>query len=528
MPSSFTAGKMLAAFALLLNLLGPQVLQAAPRAGGTVTLVLMNEPPTLVSIAHSHSSTLAVSAKVTEGLLKYDQDLKPQPQLATAWQVSPDGKTYTFTLRRGVKWHDGRDFTSADVAHSILLLKEHHPRGRSTFAPVERVKTPDAYTAVLELSRPAPYLLKAFVASEAPIVPKHLYEGGDVLRNPNGAAPIGTGPFRFKEWVRGSHIVYERNPDYWDKPKPYIDRLIVKIIPDAASRSIAFETGDVDIGYRTPVSPGDIERLKANPKLGFETKGNSYSYNVTRLEFNLRQPQLKELKVRQAIAHAISREVVRDNVFYGYGVISYSPIAPGLKEFHDTRPTPYPFAPKTAERLLDEAGLPRGADGTRFTLALDFNPSDLHKRLADYVKQALGRIGIKVDIRATDFSQYVKRIYTEQSYDLAINGTSNLFDPTVGSQRLYWSKNIRQGVPFSNGTFYDNPVVDKLLEDAAVEIDPARRVALFKEFQRIVGVEVPDLNLLSPTYFTIYNRRVHDHSLTGDGVEANFADVYIR
>jgi peptide/nickel transport system substrate-binding protein len=237
---------------------------------------------------------------------------------------------------------------------------------------------------------------------------------------------------------------------------------------------------------------------------------------------------LKELKVRQAIAHAISREVVRDNVFYGYGVISYSPIAPGLKEFHDTRPTPYPFAPKTAERLLDEAGLPRGADGTRFTLALDFNPSDLHKRLADYVKQALGRIGIKVDIRATDFSQYVKRIYTEQSYDLAINGTSNLFDPTVGSQRLYWSKNIRQGVPFSNGTFYDNPVVDKLLEDAAVEIDPARRVALFKEFQRIVGVEVPDLNLLSPTYFTIYNRRVHDHSLTGDGVEANFADVYIR
>ena len=127
-----TLGKALLALALMAT---HYALQAAPQSGGTVTLVLQNEPPTLVSIAHSHSSTLAVSAKVTEGLLKYDQDLKPQPQLATAWQVSPDGKAYTFTLRRGVKWHDGRDFTSADVAYSILLLKEHHPRGRSTFAP---------------------------------------------------------------------------------------------------------------------------------------------------------------------------------------------------------------------------------------------------------------------------------------------------------------------------------------------------------------------------------------------------------
>ncbi|QPF74111.1 ABC transporter substrate-binding protein [Roseateles sp. DAIF2] len=501
---------------------------AAPSPGGTATLVLQNEPPTLVALAHSHSATLAVSAKVSEGLLKYDHELNPQPQLATAWQVSPDGKTYTFSLRRGVRWHDGREFTSADVAHSIKLLKENHPRGRSTFAPVLRVRTPDAHTAVLELSQPAPYLLKAFVAAEAPIVPKHLYESGEVLANANGNAPIGTGPFRFKEWVRGSHIVYERNPDYWDKPKPYLERLVVRIIPDPAARAIAFETGEVDIGYRTPVSPGDIPRLQAHPKLAFETKGNSYSYNVTRLEFNLRQPQLKELKVRQAIAHAINREVVRDTVFYGYGQISFSPIAPGLREFHDERPTPYPFDIRAAERLLDEAGLKRGADGQRFNLALDYNPSDMHKRLADYVKLALGRVGIKVEIRAGDFSQYVKRIYTDQDYDLAINGTSNLFDPTVGSQRLYWSKNIKKGVPFSNGTFYANPVVDKLLEDAAVELDRGKRAALFKEFQRIVGVEVPDLNLLSPTYYTIHNRRLHAHSQTAEGVEANFAEVYIQ
>jgi peptide/nickel transport system substrate-binding protein len=501
---------------------------AAPRHGGTLTFMHNIEPQTLVALTTVATPAYAVSAKVTEGLLEYDYDIKPRPQLATEWSISPDGKTYTFKLRPNVKWHDGKDFTSADVAYSIELLKTIHVRGRNTFANVMEVKTPDRLTAVIELSKPAPYLIKALTAAESPMMPRHIYEGSDPRANPNGNAPIGTGPFKFKEWVRGSHILYERNPDYWNQPLPYVDRIVFKFLPDAGARSIAFENGTADIGYRTPVALSDLERLRKIPTLRFETKGTSYSYNITNLEFNLDSPYFKNLKVRQAIAHAIDRELIVKTVLFGYGVACSSPIAPGLKEFHDPTPDPYKLDIKAAERLLDEAGYPQGANRVRFKVPLDYNPGgDENRRLAEFLRSALGRIGIAVGIRAADAPAFGKRIYTDREFDFTLNSHSNLFDPTVGVQRIYWSKNFQKGVPFSNNSHYDNPKVDALLEGAAVEIDPAKRVAMFKEFQQIVAVDLPDINLYSPLYLTIKNARVHDDSMTADGVESNLAQCYV-
>ena len=501
---------------------------AVPKAGGTLTFMQNNEPQTLVALTTVATPALTVSAKVTEGLLEYDYDIKPRAQLATEWTISPDGKTYTFKLRPNVKFHDGKPFTSADVAYSIQLLKTIHPRGRNTFANVTEVKTPDPLTAILELSKPAPYLIKALAAAEAPMMPRHIYEGTDPLANPNGNAPIGTGPYKFKEWVRGSHIIYERNPDYWDKSGPYIDRMVCKFLPDPGARSIAFENGSADIGYRTPVALSDLERLKKLPNLQFETKGTSYSYNVSCLQFNLDSPIFKNLKVRQAVAHTIDRAAIIKTVCFGYGTVTYSPIAPGLKEFHDPSPSPYNLDLKKAAQLLDEAGYPVGANKIRFRVPLDYNPiGDESKRLAEFMRATLGRIGIGVDIRAADASAFVKRIYTDRDFDFLLNGHSNLFDPTVGVQRIYWSKNFKKGVPFSNASDYNNPKVDALLEGAAVEIDPAKRVAMFMEFQKIVGQELPDVSLYSPLYLTIKNVRVHDDSLTADGVEGNMARVYL-
>ena len=162
-------------------------------------------------------------------------------------------------------------------------------------------------------------------------------------------------------------------------------------------------------------------------------------------------------------------------------------------------------------------------------MPLDFNPiSSDGSRLADYIRTALARIGIAVTVRAQDSSAFIKRIYTDRDFAFTTNGASNLFDPTVGVQRLYWSKNFIKGVPFSNGTHYQSPVVDKLLEQAAIENDPVRRKALFKEFQDVVARDIPDLNLYQPEFITIANRRVHDHSLTADGVESNLADVWVE
>ena len=514
------------AAASLAGSLFPAPVRAEPRRGGTVSLLLAAEPPTLCSVANTAYNTVIVSPKVYEGLLAYDFDLNPKPQLALSWEVSPDGLAYTFRLRPNVKWHDGRDFTAADVAFSISALKAVHPRGRSTFLNVSEVRTPDPLTAVVVLDRPAPYLLTAFAASEAPILPRHIYEGGHPEANPANNAPKGTGPFRFKEWVRGSHIVYERNPDYWDRPKPYVDRLIVRIIPDAAARVAALEAGEIHIAPSSPVPLTDLDRLQALPFLGLETKGYQYTNNISRVEFNLDRPVFGDVRVRRAFAHAIDRQFVRDVVNYGRGETISGPISASLGRFYLPDLKSYAFDTEEAERLLDAAGHPRGPDGVRFRLNHDYVPSgDLYRRGADYIKQALGKVGVDVTVRSQDFPTYVKRVYTDRDFDFTFNGMSNLFDPTVGVQRLYWSKNFKPGVPFSNGSHYSSPEVDRLLEAAAVEIDPAKRRDDFKAFQQRIAEDVPDFGVLSATDFTLFNRKITGHTVGADGVGGTLADL---
>lgn len=230
--------------------MGPLRAEQAQK-GGTAVIALTSEPPVISALGHTAYYTVFVAAKTTEGLLAYDFDLTPKPQLATDWAVSEDGLRYDFTLREGVKWHDGKPLTSGDVAWSIRTIREVHPRGRNTFANLVDIQTPDDLHVSLILSQPAPYLIKALAAAETPIVPKHIYDdGADPLKNAAQNAPIGTGPYLFREWVRGSHIIYERNPDYWGAPKPQIDRLVIRFLPDAAARVAAIEAGEIH------VSPG--------------------------------------------------------------------------------------------------------------------------------------------------------------------------------------------------------------------------------------------------------------------------------
>jgi len=500
----------------------------AQTRGGTLNFVVTPEPTALVDLATTAVNVLKVSPKVVEGLLDYDYQFHPRPLLATSWEVADNGQRYVFHLRQGVKWQDGKPFTSADVAWSLQTLRTVHPRAKTTFANVSTIDTPDAGTVVITLSKPAPYLIRAFSASETPILPKHLYEGRDVLSNPANNAPVGTGPFRFVKWVRGSYIEYARNDDYWDKGKPYLDKLIVKVIADPAARAVALENGSVDLGADTPVPLADLARLKADPKLGIETRGYEFQAGVARIEFNLDQPVLKNLKVRQAIASAIDREVIRKVVYYGYATASASPLMP-TNPYYDPAPTPYPFDLARANALLDEAGYPRRADGTRFALTVDPLPiGDLPSRTAEYVKSALNRVGITVTIRTQDLPAYLKRIYTDRDFDFSINGMSNLFDPVVGVVRLYTTDNFRPGVPFTNGSHYSNPEIDRLFADAAQETDETKRKQYFAQIQRILEKDLPDLNLVSPQYVTVYSRGVRNHTMSPDGTAASFADVWLQ
>lgn len=502
--------------------------QAAGRRGGSVSINIGTEPPVLICIAHSAGAAYYTGGKTNESLLTYDKDFNPQPLLATEWKVAPDGLRYWFKLREGVKWHDGKDFTADDVAFSILALKQNHPRGRATFASVDKVNVLGRHEAELILSKPAPYLLTAFASFESPIVPKHLYEGTNIADNPRNAAPVGTGPFKFVEWVRGSHARFVRNEGYWDAPKPYLDQLIIRFIVDPAAAAAAIESGDVQVSVANlPLT--DIDRLKANKNLFVSTDPVPYSPSISRAEFNLENPYLADIRVRHAIAHAIDKDFIVDTIYLGYATRLDGPVSPDLAKFYTPDLPKYEFSPAKAEKLLDEAGYKRGADGYRFKLFIDpTQPSGPPKQTGEYFAQALGKVGIKVELRSQDFATFVKRIFTDRKFDIAIEGMSNLFDPTVGIQRLYWSKNFKPGVPFTNGSKYTNEEVDRLLETAAVEVDPVKRRKLFDDFQKLVVKDLPTLDIVTPSVITVYDKRVKNLKGGVEHLWSNGADISIE
>ncbi|RWR04569.1 ABC transporter substrate-binding protein [Paenirhodobacter populi] len=507
---------------------GAPLLAQQAVAGGTAVIALNAEPPVISALGHTAYYTVFVSAKTTEGLLAYDFDLQPKPQLATEWSVSPDGLRYDFTLREGVKWHDGQPFTSADVAWSISTIREVHPRGRNTFANLATIETPDDHHVSLILERPAPYLIKALAAAETPILPKHIYDNGtDPLKNPAQNTPIGTGPYRFKEWVRGSHIIYTRNPDYWDTPKPLVEQLVIRFLPDAAARVAAIESGEVHVAPGEPLPISDIDRISQNPEIGVEWNGYQYANGVRRVEFNLERPIFQDRRVRKAFAHVIDPQAILNLSNYGYGHVLNGPIHPNLKDFYFADLPLHEINPQKAEALLDEAGHPRGANGTRFTVWLDYVPgSDGVRRGADYIRQALLQIGVDAQIRAQDFATYTKRVYTDRDFDFLYNGMSNLFDPTVGVQRLYWSKNFKPGVPFSNGANYSNPEVDRLLEASAVENDPEARRQQWRRIQEILFEDIPTIYTVTSPEHTAFNRRIDGHTPDGAGLFGNGAELH--
>lgn len=496
---------------------------AAPKAGGTLTWIVTPEPASIIPLTTTAGGNAEIGPKVVEGLLTYDKDLNPKPLLATAWEISPDGLQYRFTLRKGVKWHDGADFTAADVAFSIQTLKQVHPRGRATFANVVEVQTPDPFTAILVLSKPAPSLLTALAGAESPIVPKHLYEGTDIAANPHNAAPVGTGPFVFKEFVKGSHIVLERNPAYWDAPKPWLDKVIVRFIPDAVARAAALESGAADLGGQAiPLS--DVKRFSALPNIRVDVINWPYVSNHQQLIFNLDTPVLQDKSVRKAISQAIDVEALNKVVWYGYGTTSAAAIGAASTKYHNADIKYFPVDIKAAEAALDAAGLKRGADGNRFKLRLLYNPFQ-ERRAADFVRQSLARIGIDAVIETYDFATYVPKAYTERAFDITLEALANVFDPTVGVQRVFWSKNFKIGLPFSNAAHYANPEVDRLLEAASVEVDPAKRRQLFLDFQTIVHDDIPSIEFGANPSITIVAKKVKDYAPTGEGIRGSFADL---
>ncbi len=503
---------------------------AAPVSGGTLVAAISPEPVMLNAAVNPAAPAGNVTPNIFDELVTYDFGMVPRPSLATRWEVAEDGLSITFWLRRGVKWHDGQPFTSADVKFSLLnVWKTIHPRGRANFAAVTDVETTDDHTVVLRLKAPAPVILSVLNSYELQVLPRHLYEGTDLATNPHNLKPVGTGPFVFKSWERGSHIILERNPDYWDAGKPYLDRLIYRIIPDATSRAALLEKGEVHFAPFSPIPLRDVERFGGIPSVAIETKGYEFLGPWFYLEFNLRNPVLADVNVRRAFAHAIDREVVAKTGWYGLATPAAGPIPSVLGKFYTSDAPSYPFDPAKAEALLDQAGHKRGPDGTRFKIIHDYLPyGEEYKRAGEYVRQALKRVGVNVELRSQDASAFFRRVYTENDFDLSSTWIAAFADPQVGVHRLYWSKGINKGTPLTNASGYSSAETDAIIEASQIERDPAKRIEQFHQLQRIAQRDLPLLNLVELRFFTVHSAKLKNAVVGPDAIYASLKEAWLE
>jgi peptide/nickel transport system substrate-binding protein len=503
----------------------------AQKAGGTLVQITQPEPPNLAPYISTSAPIGQVTAKVFDGLLEYGFDLKPKPSLAESFEVAPDGKAITFKLRKDVKFHDGQPFTSADVQFTIMeVLKKNHPRGIATFRDVTAVDTPDAHTAIFRLANPAPVILKALSSYESPMIPKHIYGQGDIKAHANANAPIGSGPFKFGEWRRGEFVRLDKNPNYWRAGLPYLDRLVVRFIADASTRTAALEKGEAHIAGLGAVPYNDAKKLALRPNIEVSTKGTEMISPMVELIFNTKQAPFDNAKVRQAISYAVDRKFAIENVWFGFGkpakgIISSNFEPAGL--FAAGIDFTMADRIERANKLLDEAGLPRKADGTRFEIIHDITPyGEEWQRFGETVQQNLAQIGVKATLRYEDLPKWLKRTYTDYDFTLTSNFLFNLADPVLGIHRGVHSDRIRPGTVFVNGSRWSSPETDALMDKAAVETNEAARGKLYAEFVQRVSEASPVAYILEVQFPVVLNKQFKNLIDTPLGIYGNFATVH--
>ena len=524
--------KLGAAAGIAAPMVSPWLMQAAlaaaaPVRGGTLNIV-HGSINILNPAIQSGIATMIPGAQLFAGLVEYDADWKPHPYLATHWEQAADGLSHTFHLRQGALFHDGHEITSEDVAFSLHIVKNYHPFGPAMFGSVDRVDTPDKYTAIIRLKQPLPALLVSTSSVLLPIIPKHVYGVGDIHTNPANNRPVGSGPFKFQAYSPGEYLILERFDKFFRPGRPYLDRLVFHIMHDPNTSTLGMQRGKLDYMPYAPVTISDVERLAKTPHLAVTHGGYAAVGPLNWLAFNVRHKPLSDKRVRQAIAYASSRKFIVDDLFEGKAKIATGPIAPSSPFYSPDVPM-YAQNLAKANALLDQAGYPKKGDGTRFTLTLDVYPSMGQVGLApaQYFKAQLPKVGIAVNIReAPDFPTWAHRM-ANWDFELSMDEVYNYPDPTIGVQRTYMSTNIKH-VVWSNTQGYSNPHVDALFEQAAHEGNFDKRKALYSELQKILADDLPVYWINVIPYSTVYNQKVQNVPLTIWGAMGPMDQVWLR
>ena len=477
--------------------------QDAPVRGGTLVAAIVSDPGHLNPAITTSGATHAASELLYNGLLGRDERGEPVPELAESWQIEQGGTVYRFRLRDGVKWHDGAPFTAADVKFTFEeVLVKYHARTRASMGAVlAGIETPDDRTVVFRFKQPYAPLLYQLDATEAPIVARHVYQGTDPQTNPANSNPIGTGPFKLVSYTKGTEIRLARNPTYFKAGLPHLDGLVMRIIPDLAVQVLALENGEVDFLWELP-GPQQA-RLKGDPR--FRTARTGYhpggSNCIMTMSFNLDRPILKELRVRQAVAHALDRQAFLTQILFGDGKVAAAPISSEIPWAHaGGLALPRPDRAE-AEKLLDGAGwkkegegprtargVPGVADGTR--LSIEFLHFPTFTKYGELVRQQLGAVGIGVALKPLEPAVFAPTVFKDRNFDSNVISYCNGPDPEIGVRRMYHSSQIGPA-PFTNAAAYRNARVDALFDEASRTVERDKRTRLYRQIQELVVQELP-------------------------------------
>jgi peptide/nickel transport system substrate-binding protein len=504
--------------------------QEEPQRGGTVVVHVVAEQRILNPAQRASTGVYVFTGKIMEPLVDLSYD-GFEPVLATDWYSNDDGTRITFELREGVRWHDGEPFTCDDVAFTAMeMWKEILNYGSTLQQNLEAVECPDPHEAVFVYSAPMPLnlLLRAMPDLGHP-APKHLFDGTDLRRNPVNTAPVGTGPFKFVEYERGQYVLAERNDDYWRGDEyPYLDRIVWRFINDRAAAAAALESEQVHLSGFNGVSLADIERFQEDPRFDVGSKGYEGNYAHSTLEMNHRNPALADLRVRQAIYHALDIDFAIETIFRGYAKPGRGPIpSTGGPNYTDDVPT-YPYDPERARELLDEAGYTPDEDGVR--LRFKHRPAPWGEYTVywgDYIAQALKQVGIEVELVANDAPGFLNGVYRDHDFDTANGWHQFRNDPAV-STTVWLRSGTPVGTPWSNQFGYQSDELDALIDAAAQELDPEKRAALYHDVQRLVMEELPVIFAIEHPFISVTNKKLQNHHNTPRWMSSSWYDLWIK
>jgi len=478
-----------------------------PVFGDAVVEGTIGEASSLIPILASDAASHSVAGQIYNGLVKYDKNLNLVGDLASSFQVSNDGLAITFHLRKGVLWHDGKPFTSRDVIYTYRVIID--PKTPTAYADdfkqVKNLSAPDDYTVVATYAAPFAPALASWGTS---VLPAHLLEGKDITKSPLSRNPVGTGPYRFKEWIGGQKIVLEANKDYFEG-RPYIDRYIYRIIPDTSTMYMELKAGGVDLMNLTPVQYArqTVSQRFTSQFSKFRYPSSGYLY----MGYNLRHPLFTDKRVRQAITAAINKDELIHGVLFGMGQRSHGPIVPGRWAYNpDTKDIPY--NPGHAVELLESAGWReknsegiRTKNGKPFQFTILTNQGNQQRLLtAQIVQQRLKTVGIDVKIRIVEWATFLKEHIDKGNFEVVMLAWNISQDPDMYD--IWHSSKTKPGE--LNFIGYNNREVDRLLLEGRSTFDLEKRKQAYFRIQEILADEQPYTFLYVPDALPVVNARI--------------------